>query len=277
MPVYRKTLIESGLGYVVDSFSTHPEIGVQGARRYGEVIASRWPLAALSTVFAVPWPERVLGASLASDRGQVEVYAAYIPCGASHGWTKVETLEGLYLGLAVHSSQPRILCGDFNTPKQEIADGTVVTWGGREGRWDRAERDILLGLAAFDLVDTYRLVNGYSQQDFSWFWRGKGRAVGRRFDHIFAAQRLNPRECSYLHELRLQALSDHSPLGTMFEWSSVQADGLFVRTSVATGTRHRPFYCCLASLAGLAGGLAEDRGTPILVEGQSWTLTAMDS
>jgi endonuclease/exonuclease/phosphatase family metal-dependent hydrolase len=37
--------------------------------------------------------------------------------------------EGIYRRLACSSDRPRILCGDFNTPQKEMADGEVVTWG----------------------------------------------------------------------------------------------------------------------------------------------------
>jgi hypothetical protein len=58
----------------------------------------------------------------------------------------------------------RILCGDFNTPQRESADGEVETWAGHHPqwrqRWDAAERQVLTGLAAYDLPDVFHQVNG---------------------------------------------------------------------------------------------------------------------
>jgi exonuclease III len=132
--------------------------------------------------------------------GDVEVHAANVPPGSSHGWLKVETFEGIFKRLAVSSVRPRLLCGDFNTPQAERADGRVVTWAecvrdddsirfnrARGIRWDKAERDILVGLADHDLHDVFRGLHGYGVQDSSWFITRRGKTIGRRFDHVFAS------------------------------------------------------------------------------------------
>jgi exonuclease III len=83
-------------------------------------------------------------------------------------------------------------------------------------RWDAAERGVLSGLAAFDLPDVFRSLHGYDVVESSWYWPALGRAVGRRFDHVFASARLGAIEFRYLHELRDQALSDHAPVAVVF-------------------------------------------------------------
>ena len=40
--------------------------------------------------------------------------------------------------------------------------------------------------------------------------------AGRRFDHVFAAQALDARECRYLHDFRTGGLSDHAPIEAVF-------------------------------------------------------------
>jgi exonuclease III len=75
---------------------------------------------------------------------------------------------------------------------------------------------VLTGLAAHDLADVYRQLHGYSLQEFSWYWTGQGREIGRRFDHVFAASELDARECRYLHEFRTSGLSDHAPIEVDF-------------------------------------------------------------
>ena len=39
---------------------------------------------------------------------------------------------GFFVSEAIRDpAHPQILCGDFNSPKEEHADGTVVAWGPR--------------------------------------------------------------------------------------------------------------------------------------------------
>lgn len=121
----------------------------------------------------VPYPERVLTATITGPRAPIELHTTQIPPGVSNGWIKVDTLEGIYRRLARPSSVPRILCGDFNTLQVEQPDGRVVTWAERvrasgaitimrgQKRWDQGERDVLEGLRAFDLPDMFRLLHGY--------------------------------------------------------------------------------------------------------------------
>jgi len=226
----------SGLVYSTDSFSLARDTEIlTGPRRYWQLIASRWPLAALPPVqFPVPWPERVLSVEVQSPWGPVEVHTTHIPPGVSNGWTKIEMLEGIHRRLARESEKHRILCGDFNAPQGETEDGYTITFGQEvlpdgsvvtEGswedpvgrldtmaRWDSGERGVLHGLSQFDLTDVYRLVNGYEAQEYSWYWKGRGRSVGRRFDHVFASGRLRPRGCQYIHTVRKEGLSDHSAI-----------------------------------------------------------------
>jgi exonuclease III len=159
----------------------------------------------------LPWPERLLSAVVDTPSGAVEIHTSYVPPGSSNGWLKVETFEGIFRRLARPSALPRILCGDFNSPQVERADGRVVTWGEsvaddgtitvdreRDGRWDQAERSVLCGLAEHDLADVFRQLHGYGVQDASWFFTRHGKTTGRRFDHVFASRRLNAVACEYL-------------------------------------------------------------------------------
>jgi exodeoxyribonuclease III len=223
-----------GLRYCTNSFSLAKDLSLlKGPRQYGELIASRWPLSSPHLkAFPVPWTERVLSAVIESTSCEIEIHTVGMPPGASNGWTKVEMFEGIYQQLACASERLRILCGDFNSPQSELSDGEIVTWGqyelkgrflcwrcwrgGTGERWDRGERNVLRGLADFDLPDVYRALHGYGRDDFTWYWKGRGRSVGRRFDHIFASHKLNPVRCEYLHSLREAGLSDHSPIEVDF-------------------------------------------------------------
>ena len=88
-------------------------------------------------------------------------------------------------------------------------------------RWDEGERSILSGLSEYDLPDTFRALNGYGKQEFSWhLWRKGGVIARRRFDHIFTSTQLNPITCKYLHEFRESGASDHSAIVSRFEQRS---------------------------------------------------------
>ena len=146
---------------------------------------------------------------------------------------KIEMLEAV-LKVVADSPQPRILCGDFNTPQAETREGRIITWAERakpnadprlrftirrgEGRrWDEGERNIIQGGVAREMVDAFRHVHGYGRDEFSWFLTRKQLRIGRRFDHIFCSPDLRVVRCEYLHQVREQALSDHSAMEMDFE------------------------------------------------------------
>ena len=118
--------------------------------------------------------------------GPLEMHTTHIPPGVTNGWIKIEMLEGLYRGLAHPSTTPRFLCGDVNTPQLERSTGKVLTWGqrlnykgmavirqhlrGGEGlRWDQGERQVLQGLAIYDLSEVFRRLHGYATSAYSWY------------------------------------------------------------------------------------------------------------
>ena len=187
-PIWVEALQGMGLTHTASSFQTtarRPK--TTGRRKYGELIASRWPLRRMpGSAFHVPWPERVLSVSFDSPHGNIQLHTTHIPPGVTNGWIKIEMLEGIYERLARHTTTHRILCGDFNTPQEEMRTGRVITWDQEGTRWDLGERNVLVGLARYDLIDVYRDLNGYRVQDFSWY---APHGIGRRFDHVFACDR----------------------------------------------------------------------------------------
>lgn len=180
------------------------------------VIASRWPFRTLPpSQFDIPWPHCVLSVVLNSPWGEIEVHSAHVPNGESYKWNKVKTFEGIFRRLARPSPLPRIVCGDFNSPRNEKEDGSVTPWGPRV-RWAPAELSVIRGLAEFDLADVYRSLHGYGRTDFSWYSNRSGRSQGYRYDHVFASRSLNAVECAYLHSFREEGLSDHCPIEVDF-------------------------------------------------------------
>ena len=243
LPLLRSVLAEGGFTQLADSFALAPaDFQPHGPRRYGQLTASRYPLTSEApSQIAVPWPERVLTVRLEVEGQGILLYNTHVPPGSSNGWIKIETLNGIYNALSARSETPRILCGDFNTPQFETANGEVVTWAqrptasgewriahmfrGRPGNeWDAGERRVLTGLAEHDLVDVYRSMHGYSAMDSSWILRRGERTIGRRFDHVFASRALVPRSCEYLHHLRASGLSDHAPIEVTFSLPDAAVD-----------------------------------------------------
>ena len=202
---------------------------LQYGRKYGVIIASKWAIEIIqSGEVNIPWQERLLSVTLKSPWGQIIFHNIHMPAGVSHGDIKHQTFEGLYRYLAHTTDCIRILCGDFNSPRKEYPDGRVVTWGkskqdgdGRlindlSDRQASAEQSIFTGLSEYDLIDIYRKVNAYTQEDYSWIHKWRDHRTYRRFDHIFASSKLKPERCQYLHELLDQRLSDHAPIFGVF-------------------------------------------------------------
>jgi len=229
--MWRAGLEDAGYEFILATFDLYPEPEkLVGGRGRALLVASRWPLEPLKQKeLDMPWKERLLSVLVQHPKQDFELHTAYIPPGNPHGWLKIEIFEGIYNYLAQHSDIPRILCGDFNSPKQELPDGRTLLWGQRltrnglietpkEPRWPQGERLVIRDLAEFDLEDIYRQLNGWEAEDYSWVvWR-KGKIVSqRRFDHVFASRSLNPVDCRYIHEVRENWLSDHSAITVEFD------------------------------------------------------------
>ena len=233
VPRWRDALTTSGMTHLIDSFAHAPSWQPAGPRRYGLLIASRFPLTKVLAEHPVPWPERVLTAAVTTPIGVVNLHTAHIPPGSGNGWMKVEMLEAVSAVVAETYDSPTVLCGDFNIPQLEMPDGRIITWGqemvdgepcvrgrwrGGPGiRWDAAERSVMEGGATQHLVDAFRFLHGYGREEFSWFVTRKERFIGRRFDHVFCSRELLISRCEYLHTVRERRLSDHSALELDFE------------------------------------------------------------
>jgi exonuclease III len=212
VPLWRAALAEIGLPQVLATLDEAPaEREPPGPRRTGVLLASRAPLEPLRTGIAVPWPETVLSAR---SHG-IELHVAHVP-NSRNGWIKVETLEGILAGLSRAGVTPSVLCGDFNTPRSERPDGTVITFARdryarldpeRGERWDAAELGILTGL----WPDCFRSLHGYERKEISWNWPRFPRS-GYRLDHTFST--ITPMRCEYVHDVRTAKLSDHSAMET---------------------------------------------------------------
>ena len=210
-PLWRAALQTIGLPHAVCSLDD-ADRGRQpiSRRRSGVALAARPPLTPAERL-PVPWPET----TLAAEVDGVVVHTAHVP-NAANGWIKPDTLAALRAGLEAGSG-PRVLCGDFNTPRREKPDGTVISFARdskerlrpeRGERWDSAELGIVPGLRELGFADAFRAVHGYGSKEPSWVWSHGG---GWRLDHVFASG-LEVEAAVYHHAWRDDGLSDHSAL-----------------------------------------------------------------
>ena len=76
---FRRALPDIGLTYIAHSL----ELTRLQGRRYGQVVASRWPLLPLQgKSFEFPFPERVLSVQVEAPRGPIEIHTAHVVPGS---------------------------------------------------------------------------------------------------------------------------------------------------------------------------------------------------
>jgi exonuclease III len=222
LPMWRAVLPHIGLAHVRASLDdASPSRAPAGRRQTGVLLGSRTALGEPSTTLEVPWPETALAAVVAADIGPVEIHCLHVP-NAANGWVKPHTLAAVRTGLGAAPPAPRVVCGDFNTPRRELASGEVISFARdsrgrlrpeRGAEWDDAELGVVPGLRELGYRDAYRSLHGYGSREPSWTWqRISGHGGGWRLDHLFSSAELEPVACVYHHGWRDDGLSDHSAL-----------------------------------------------------------------
>ena len=213
LPLWRAELEAAGLTSVKTALREGMR-PVEGRRRLAVLTAARRPLQVLHAP-DVPWPERLLCCALED----VEIVNLHSPISPAPELAKVRTHEAVAAYLeSTAADVPRVLCGDLNTPRRELPDGTVLTFAHdsagrlrpeRGERWHRAESGLVYGLREQGWADAFRSLHGYGEREASWrFPQDRG---GWRLDHVLV-HGLRPVASAYAHDWRRSGLSDHSAL-----------------------------------------------------------------
>lgn len=202
-------------------------------KRYGNLIASAWPLVpqALQPNPLLRWPQLIAHALVATPAGPLHVITVHVPNAAGNGWAKVDTFDYLYELLAGLRGQPVILVGDFNEPQYAVQDDRVVTFAqdlkddgryvaGRPYRghdmadWDASVRRIFEADDDLGLRHAYWATAGVGSLEPTHINRGDNRWL----DHAFVSKHVSLQGCRYDHSVREALdLSDHSVLLLEFE------------------------------------------------------------
>ncbi len=229
---FRK-LLKPDYPFIISSFDLAKDRSILvNKRMFGQILASKYQLNPLNPyLFNVPWPERVLSASVKVGAMSFDIHTTHIPPGSSNGWTKIEMIDGIVSFFRDKHENFQILCGDFNTPQKEDKENGVITFGQKiklDGQvvvrgkfrggfgleWDAAERSLFSELSKYGLLEVFRKLHPNDFDAYSWQFTRKDKIFRTRFDHIFADERLQFLACEYLNYQR--HLSDHSPIFAQF-------------------------------------------------------------
>jgi exonuclease III len=200
-------------------------VAAEGSRRLAVLIAARAPVAPLPPLADAPWPERHLAVRTVIDGVEAEIHTLHAPLSQKAEGVKVRTLEALHAALVAGDGTPRIVSGDFNTPRYESREGEITTFARTQSgklrpeygeRHDRAELLLVHDLPRRGWRDAFRALHGYDRRDRSYLIKPPG--YGWRLDHVICSPSVRPIACDYLHEWRELKLSDHSGM-----WAEVEA------------------------------------------------------
>jgi exonuclease III len=203
---WRAALAEAGLEHSVtpldDGRPPRP-------RRLAVLTAGRLPLTRVA-IEGLPWPERALAVRV----GDVELVNAHSPISPSPGLAKVRTHEAL--AEHVRGRERIVLCGDLNTPRRDLDDGSVLTFAHDTRGRLRPERGERWAAAERALVHTLRAEHGWSDPflaagTHARTWTFPDDRGGWRLDHLLV-KGVEVAARAYAHEWRRSGLSDHSAI-----------------------------------------------------------------
>ena len=198
--------------------------------RYGNIIASRWPLDAIELRYPqkeLPRPQALAQVSVTVDGRSIVVITAHIPNYDGYGWEKIDTFHVLNRLVQRAKGRPCIVTGDFNEPQFEMRNGHILTkaqepdgkggfsfWPDEEDYSGRTRTAREWDAAVRWVFEKSGLRHAY------WEAHGDGTMAvthvsgGREcwIDHMFVSDEFHVEKCDYLPQLRGRGLSDHSAL-----------------------------------------------------------------
>lgn len=205
----RERFAAAGLGHFVTSVGPPECVPVLGRC---VAVASRFPLSPAPPVNG-PAPDATVAVEVGAPEGRFDFVGVYVPTIARTDGVKVPTQMAIHERMRQALERPHILCGDFNSPKAETAQGEIVLFTRPVRATEFAGEGALMGgLARFGVSDAFRVCNGYLADDRSWYWKNRGRTGGYRLDHVFVSAHFRAIGCWYDHTVREHGLSDHSLL-----------------------------------------------------------------
>lgn len=178
---------------------------------YGVLIASKHPIIPTEFSACVNYLRaRVVSVKVPYFADGLEIICVYVPSRDSSYEKKEKKkrfLNSLIGALETSPTFPyRIFCGDLNILEPDHIPHYSI--------FEDWEYDFYRALAKYQLSDAFR--HFYPKtQEYSWVGR---KGDGYRYDHCFVSLDLLHlvRDCYYLHEPRIEKLSDHSALITEF-------------------------------------------------------------
>lgn len=170
---------------------------------------------------------RVLGATIADEKGPIRFLDLYVPNGSEVGsekyaykltWLKHLTA---YVKQQLATHEHLVLAGDFNIAPEDRDVHDPELWR-EQILCSTPEREALTKLLGLGLTDTYRLFE-QAEQGFSWWdYRAAGfrRNLGLRIDLILTSAALRERcTAAWIDKepRQLERPSDHAPVVAEFK------------------------------------------------------------
>jgi endonuclease/exonuclease/phosphatase family metal-dependent hydrolase len=214
---FRECLAAAGLTHYASGAAMARKLRAPVVAKRYSAFASRYPFR-VEQIPGLPRPELAIAARLQTPLGRLRIVNVHVPTWSNGREAKILTQELVCEYISARRGA-MVLMGDFNSPKDELKDGTVVAFTRPKDVRGRIAELALLSprISSGRLRDAYRAVNGWSTREESWYWKNRGRTGGFRLDHVFASKHLRPVACWYEHDLRLARMSDHSPVFAEFE------------------------------------------------------------
>jgi exodeoxyribonuclease III len=130
---------------------------------------------------------------IAADFHAFHLYGVYLPHKKKHALFPLIRAE-------LEQNRPAFFMGDFNTGKNYIDQKGDSFW----------YTDELTKLEQIGVADAFRHVHAEAEA-YSWY---SHQGNGYRYDQIWSTNELLPliKDCDYLHQARIERLSDHSPI-----------------------------------------------------------------